>query len=24
MAGPSGFMLFDTFNHGWLPLHLLG
>jgi uncharacterized protein (DUF302 family) len=24
MAGPSGFMLFNTFNHGWLPLHLLG
>ena len=24
MAGPSGFMLFNTFNHGWLPLHSLG
>jgi len=24
MTGPSGFMLFNTFNHGWLPLHILG
>jgi hypothetical protein len=24
MTGPSGFMLCNTFNHGWLPWHILG